>query len=150
MATAYFAYGTNMSRAQMAYRCPGAGLVQTAVLRDHRFLIANHGFGTVAPQRAAEVHGVLWLVTADDERALDRYEGVDEGLYQRDRRHVHVRVAGATDAVEALVYVAPAAAPGRPRVGYLQQVIAGALAHGLPEAYLTQLRGWQSLETRNR
>jgi hypothetical protein len=149
MATAYFAYGTNMSRAQMAYRCPGAGLVQAAVLRDHRFLIASHGFGTVTPERTAEVHGVLWLVTAEDERALDRYEGVNEGLYQRDRRRVLVRLGGAGDAVEALLYVAPAVQRARPRIGYLQQVIAGALAQGLPDGYVAELRRWQSLETRS-
>jgi gamma-glutamylcyclotransferase (GGCT)/AIG2-like uncharacterized protein YtfP len=150
MATAYFAYGTNMSRAQMAYRCPGAGLVQPAVLRDHRFVIASHGFGTVSPERTAAVHGVLWLVTAEDERALDRYEGVEEGMYQRDRRRVHVRLGDASDAVEALLYVAPPAPRGQPRVGYLQQVIAGALAQGLPDDYVTELRARQSLETKNR
>lgn len=142
-----------MSHAQMAYRCPSAGLVRPAVLRRHRFTIAEHGFGTVVPEATAEVYGVLWMVTAEDEQALDRYEGVGEGLYRRERRRVHVTLGGATgssDPVDALVYVSARAEPGRPRRGYLAQVIAGAEAHALPDGYVAELRRWQSLETGSR
>lgn len=132
----------------MAYRCPGAGLVDTALLREHRFQIAGVGFGTVVPAEEGEVHGVVWCITNEDELALDSYEGVEEGMYRKERRRVLVRLGrGAPlDAVNALVYVANDGQRGRPRIGYLEQVIACSEAHGLPFPYLDELRGWKALE----
>jgi hypothetical protein len=145
MATTYFAYGTNMSRAQMAYRCPGAAVVCGAVLRHHRFHINRQGVATVAPDPAAEVHGVLWMITDEDERALDRYEGVADGLYGKERQRVHLLVGSTPEvmeAVEALIYVARDPARGVPKTGYLEQVIAGAESHGLPPEYVAEIRAW--------
>ena len=146
MATPYFAYGANMSRADMAQRCPNAGLVSGAVLRDHRFRINRRGVATVAPEPAAQVHGVLWMITDADERALDGYEGVAEGLYGKERQRVQVHVGPlpeAVEEVEALVYVAVDARRGAPRAGYLEQVIAGAESHDLPGAYVAEIRSWR-------
>ena len=147
MATAYFAYGANMEQPRMAGRCPSAVIVNPAVLRDQRFQIGRHGYATVVPEPGAQVHGVLWMLTDADERELDRYEGVAEGLYAKARHRVHVQlggVSGAIDAVEALVYVAQDAARGRPRPGYLERIIACAERHGLPARYVAELRAWSA------
>lgn len=145
MATPYFAYGANMSRADMARRCPGAGLVNGAVLPDHRFRINRRGVATVAPEAAAQVHGVLWMITDADERALDRYEGVADGLYGKQRQRVYVQVGPvleSVEGVEALIYVATDRSRGAPRAGYLDQVIAGAESHALPPEYVAEIRAW--------
>ena len=145
MATPYFAYASNMSRVEMFLRCPGAGLVNEAVLPDHRFRINRGGVATVAPEPDAQVHGVLWMITDEDERALDRYEEVAEGLYAKARQRVRVRVGPveALEDVEALIYVARDETRGVPRAGYLEQVIACAEAHGLPPEYVAEIRAWR-------
>ncbi|MGH7700028.1 MAG: gamma-glutamylcyclotransferase family protein [Gemmatimonadales bacterium] len=135
MADRYFAYGSNMSRAQMAVRCPGAAVVDRAVLGGHRFVINRRGVATVVPDAAAAVHGVLWTIGPEDERALDRYEGVAEGLYRRER----CRVTAGGRPVDALVYVAAEVAAGVPRAGYLELIVQAAEAHGLPAEYVREL-----------
>ena len=88
--TLYFAYGSNMNRAAMARRCPGARAHRTGdagrlqILRRHRRL----GLGQ-AEARATRVHGVLWRLTPRDIAALHAYELLHQGLY--DVRHLPVR-----------------------------------------------------------
>jgi gamma-glutamylcyclotransferase (GGCT)/AIG2-like uncharacterized protein YtfP len=141
MPDAYFAYGTNMSRAPMASRCPGASVVDRAVLRRHRFIFNARGYGTVVPDASADVHGVLWTIDLSDERALDEYEAVAAGLYRKERRTVAVS-EGERRAVDALIYIASDSRPGVPLIGHLQQILSGAEAHCLPEPYITELRSW--------
>ena len=46
--TLHFAYGSNMSRALMSARCPGAEAIGTATLSGWRFVINPEGFGSIA------------------------------------------------------------------------------------------------------
>ena len=139
MATAYFAYGSNLSSVEMTRRCPGASLVGVAILPRHRFAIARAGYATVVSDDWSLVHGVVWLITDRDEAALDRYEGLAEGLYRKERRWVELVAEPQRTPVQATLYVATEGQPGRPRSGYLERVIAAARAQGLPDAYLAEL-----------
>ena len=143
MATAYFAYGSNLSRAEMAERCPGASVVGVAVLPRHRFLINRAGFATVASDDWSLVHGVLWLITDGDERALDQYEGLAAGVYKKQRHWVELVAPPERTPVDALMYVATDAEPGRPSADYLDRVIAAAVDQGLPEEYVAELKAWR-------
>lgn len=143
MAESYFAYGTNMCRAPMASRCPGAAVVALAVLRGHRFIFNARGYGTVVPDASADVHGVLWTIEPGDERALDQYEAVAEGLYRKERRTVAVSEGERQRTVDALVYVATDSRQGVPLIGHLEQILVGAAALGLPEPYITELKSWR-------
>src|SRR5262245_62260892 len=98
----HFAYGSNMSRALMGARCPGAEALGTATLAGWRFVINPEGFGSIAPRQGALVHGVLWRLTARDLVAINAYESVDTGLYLRRRLSVRCGPWHAT----ALVYLA--------------------------------------------
>ena len=74
----YLAYGSNLSREQMAYRCPHAQPVGTARLEDWRLLFRGSGSGnylTIEPAPGCVVPVAVWAVTKADEAALDRYEG---------------------------------------------------------------------------
>jgi hypothetical protein len=144
MATAYFAYGSNLNRTEMVERCPGATVMGVAVLPRHRFLITRAGFATVVNNDWSLVHGVLWMITDSDERVLDRYEGLAEGLYHKRRRWVELVAPPQRTAVDSLLYVATDAEPGRPRAGYLEQVIAAAEDQGLPEEYIAELTTWRT------
>jgi phage replication-related protein YjqB (UPF0714/DUF867 family)/cation transport regulator ChaC len=135
----YFAYGSNMSVAQMAERCPGAGSPLRAVLADHVWLCNERGVATIAPVPGRVVHGVLWAVSAENITALDRYEGVAGGRYRRTAISV-TTADGQT--VDALVYIDDGDAPGPPRDDYLERVLTGATEHGLPDDYIGYLRRW--------
>jgi len=135
----YFAFGSNMVAAQMANRCPGAEFLGTAALPDHRFRIGRRGYGTVVPEQGAAVNGVLWGLREEDEAALDVYEGVRHGLYQKVTRAVRT---DAGDDRQALVYVATDPAAGAAVPGYMEKIVVAAEEHGFPQAYREELRGW--------
>ena len=69
----YFAYGANTHREHMADRCPAAKAVGRVKLGGHR--LAFRGVADVVRDPSASVRGVLWEITAECERALDRFEG---------------------------------------------------------------------------
>ena len=71
----YVAYGSNMIEEQMARRCPGAKLIGTGYLPNHRLEFYLHA--TVERTRAhgAKVPVAVWEISKEDERNLDRYEG---------------------------------------------------------------------------
>jgi hypothetical protein len=135
----YFAYGSNLNRAQMATRCPSARALGVARLNAHRFVITSDGVANVisAPQRS--VLGVLWSCTSRDMVALDVFEGVAEGWYRRAWRPVST--GGAVH--RAIVYVGRVTAPGAPRPGYLDlTLMPGARDSCLPDWYVASLEGW--------
>ena len=135
--TVYFAYGANMDPVQMARRCPDARRLGTAALADHDFTIAAGGFGTAIPAAGRSVHGVLWSLTPADEQALDRFEEVDRGFYRK-RSETVVTLDGKP--VEAMIYHAVDASPGRPAAGYLERIVELAESLSFPLEYLGHLR----------
>jgi hypothetical protein len=134
----HFAYGSNMSRALMRMRCPGAEALGIATLAGWRFVINPEGLGSLAPQPGSVVHGVLWRLTARDLAAVNAYESIDSGLYLR--RRLAVRCGGRQAA--ALVYIARREGEGRPRPGYIDVVVEAARDWDLPAVYVRSLERW--------
>ena len=66
----YFSYGMNTNLASMSVRCPNARSLGAAVLPHYQFEFKS--FATVTPKMDHAVHGVLWEITDDCEKALDR------------------------------------------------------------------------------
>ena len=74
----YLAYGSNLNRRQMAYRCPDAECIGTASIKDYRLLYKgsmSSAYLTIKRCRGHEVPVGVWKVTEDDEKSIDRYEG---------------------------------------------------------------------------
>lgn len=134
MAALYFAYGANLDRAHMTRLCPGAKAEGLAQLDQHRVFIAAAGFASVRSDKGI-VHGVLWQVSERDLLALDGYESVPTGLYRRETRVIRSQEAN----IEAAVYVASDARPGRPRPSYRAMIVAAARAWNLPEDHVRYL-----------
>jgi gamma-glutamylcyclotransferase (GGCT)/AIG2-like uncharacterized protein YtfP len=134
----YFAYGANMDAAAMALRCPVSRLIGPGRLPRHRFIVMREGYASVVPDPARTVHGVLWELALDDIPALDRYEGVASGLYAKAQTPV-TTPAGVR---RALIYLGRSTAPGRPRPGYLEAVLAAGTAAQLPAPYLREIGSW--------
>ncbi|KAK2732159.1 aig2 family protein [Colletotrichum kahawae] len=78
----YFAYGSNLSFAQMRRRCPSSRPLGLAFLRQYTFIINGRGYANVVQNGAddvandAGVYGVVYKIGPDDEASLDRCEGV--------------------------------------------------------------------------
>jgi Gamma-glutamyl cyclotransferase, AIG2-like len=136
--TLYFAYGSNMSRAGMATRCPGARALGPARLDGYRFFIGIDGWGSVQPSAGSRVHGVLWRLMPRDVAAMHAYELLHAGLY--DVRRLPVR-AGAK-LTPAMIYLLRRRAPGRPKPGYVQLIAATARDWSLPERYIQTVERW--------
>lgn len=134
----YFAYGANMDAAAMASRCPLSRLIGGGHLPEHRFIIMREGYASVVRAPRRTVWGVLWELASADLPSLDRYEGVAGGLYTKAALPVRTR-----DGVRrALIYRGGSTAPGRPRPGYLDAVVAAARAAQLPPIYIRELSSW--------
>lgn len=76
----YFAYGSNLSLSQMRRRCPGS----TALYSHHlpSFKLEFQRFANIVEATEEDcVPGAIYLITPEDEKALDRYEGVHRQSY---------------------------------------------------------------------
>ena len=131
----HFAYGSNMSRALMHRRCPGARALGPAQLDGWRFVITRDGYASLVRDPGGRVHGVLWRLTPRDLAALDAYENIDAGLFRR----VLLAVQADGRSVKAIVYIGRDGAPGRARAGYMELVAMAAREAGLPSDYVAGL-----------
>ncbi len=131
----YLAYGSNLNVRQMAMRCPMAKPVGKVVLEGYELLFRG-GYGsavaTIEPRAESRVQGALWLITAQDEVALDCYEGFPS-LYRKEM--VTVRLGRQRMMVMAYVMNDgyPIALPGG---GYLHTIRDGYRDFGLDAAVL--------------
>ena len=138
----YFAYGSNMNRAQMRARSGN-------VLEEHNAHLPNYELrfnkkvrgGTaganVQPMQGKTVYGVVYKIEETAFRSLDRYEGVPEHY-----RRIEVRVTPQDgQPVSAQVYIATKVEKGlRPAGHYLQAFLEGAREHGLPVTYIEEIK----------
>jgi gamma-glutamylcyclotransferase (GGCT)/AIG2-like uncharacterized protein YtfP len=138
--TLYFAYGSNMDRAAMRARCPGARAVGQARQDGYQFFIGVDGWGSVRRKAGSVVHGVLWKLTPRDMAALHAYELLDKGLY--DVRELPVRVGART--VRAMIYLLRRRQTGTPKPGYAELCAAAARAWHFPERYVRSIERWSA------
>ena len=102
----YFAYASNLSRAQMLQRCPDAKPKFSAVLPNYKLLFTgwsrewHGGKATIQPFKGAKVRGAIYEISEVDLRKLDRFEDYP-GTYT----HLNVMVFNEDDvAVKAITY----------------------------------------------
>ena len=138
----YFAYGSNLHRPQMAALAPSAVVLCPARLAGWELFVTGHGvlsIRTAGPDH--EVLGLVWACSAADLAVLDRFEAVDEGLYER--VEVELEGHGAT-----VAYRATTAEEGRPRPGYLEASVLPPMRElGFPAPYLARVEGWLAAGT---
>lgn len=120
----YIAYGSNLNKTQMAYRCPTAKPIAKTWLYDHKLVFQGTQFNAhanVIPAEGHDVPVVAWEITPADERALDRYEGVAGGYYTKET--VEVEINGRMR--EALIYIMTPHDYGMPADRYLATIVEG-------------------------
>jgi gamma-glutamylcyclotransferase (GGCT)/AIG2-like uncharacterized protein YtfP len=136
--TLHFAYGSNMHRGLMRRRCRTAIPLGLARLPGFRFIVSGDGYASVVPARGRMVHGVLWRLKPRDLAALNAYESIDSGLYERRT----LSVIWGSRRIQALVFVGREEAAGRPRPGYQEIIVAAALDWKMPDDYVRELARW--------
>ena len=96
----YAAYGSNMNLAQMKKRCPKAQVISKGEIRDYKLTFRGAGYANVEVSDHGSVPIVLWAITTECERALDRYEG-----YPRLYTKKEVAIATINGEQVAMMYV---------------------------------------------
>lgn len=142
----YFAYGSNLSEPRLHESCPSARFEAIARLPGYRLAFTRRserwggGVADIRPDPAAEVRGVVWRIDAEDRDALDRQEGVHASPPRYRRIEVAVTTADG-EALECLAYqVATLEAEHiAPSAAYLETMLRGARAAGLPETYVAAI-----------
>jgi hypothetical protein len=112
----------------MARRCPRSKALGLARLERHRLAVMREGWLTAAREPRSAVHGVLWDLALSDIAALDRYEGLPQGLYAK----LTQAVVAERGPKQAIVYFGANAGPGAARPAYLAEVLAAARSWPLP------------------
>ena len=135
----YFAYGSNMDLGQMRERCPDSEFVGIAVLEGYRFVYDGYSrtrqgaVANIEEDPASRVYGVLFLISEEDEQALDRYEGYPRAY---DKKRVRVKDAEGRE-YEALVYWREPREEGMPSEEYEEIIVSAAEEFGFPEDYIS-------------
>jgi gamma-glutamylcyclotransferase len=103
----YFAYATNLSRRQMAERCPEAKPLFTARLPHYKLIFVGWsrkwrgGIATIRGSKGDVVIGALYDISDRGLRLLDKYEDYPAGY-----DHLDVKVVTEDgDYVEAVTYI---------------------------------------------
>lgn len=131
----YFAYGSNIDRAQMMRRCPASGCAGEAWLDGWRLVFAGWSVtrrgpvATLVQDPAASTPGLLFRMHLKDSRTLDRCEGA---AYRRHR--VHVDAGGRRR--RAFTYIMGDQPLGVPPIAYVGQIVAASLRERLPVEHL--------------
>lgn len=81
-----------MQLKQMAARCPQSTLHARGLLYGYRWQINDRGVANVVSSQPTDVvEGIVFKITALDEKRLDRNEGVSKNLYQKQKLSIELR-----------------------------------------------------------
>jgi len=84
----YGAYGSNLNKDQMRFRCPKATPVASYGLDG--YALKFRGVADIQESTWNDYVPLgLWRITNTCEKALDRYEGVENGFYEKKFVHTH-------------------------------------------------------------
>lgn len=130
----------------MAQRAPHSPLVGAGWLNGWRLTFGGeelsiHGaLATIVESPGDQVFVTVYALTDLDERALDRFEPAEFGLYRR----LHVRVSLLDRDITAWCYVLDGYEGGRPSRHYLEDMLTAARAAGAPADYIAMLGGFST------
>lgn len=140
----YVAYGSNLNKEQMKYRCPGATVAFIGMLPNWELVYRGSKTGSYASIRRKKGKSVpvaVWNISAEHERTLDIYEG-----YPRfyGKQNVYVTLQDGSKK-KAMIYIMNRyARPGKPSSNYIDIVEQGYIDNDLDLSYL-----YTSLQTNN-
>lgn len=87
-----WSFGSNMSKRQMAERCPGAKRVGPLIVPDGKLIFRLHADVELA--EGGRIPGAVWEITAEHERRLDYLEGADTPRGAYCKRYITLGIDG--------------------------------------------------------
>jgi|SRR5579863_1456701 len=141
MSILYFAYASNMEPAQIQARCPDHRFFSVA--RAEHYALAftrwsrswNSGTADILPTRNGEVFGVLYEISLDDLKRLDKFTLSPQAYVRGD-----LAVKAGKESFPAMTYFAVREGGFLPSEKYLGQIVQGAEFFNLPKAYIQYLK----------
>ena len=139
----YIAYGSNLNIRQMRMRCPSARIIGTSEIPDYELLFKGSKTGsylTIEPKEGSRVPVAAWEVSAEDELALDRYEGFPTFYYKKDMLlPIKVIRSGKVRMRKRCVYIiVEERRVGVPSDFYMQTCLSGYRSFGFDSRYLAE------------
>ena len=130
----YFGYGSNLSKEQMAIRCPKSKYYASGTLSGYSWLINTRGYASIKPSNSDFVLGEIFTLSQQDVDYLDIYESVEEGMYLK----TNLSVETSKGTIDCLVYIASDSTPGIPQEEYIERINIGIKSANLPDDYVQQ------------
>ncbi|WP_346234898.1 gamma-glutamylcyclotransferase family protein [Lysinibacillus telephonicus] len=78
----YGAYGNNMNIDEMKVRCKNATVYGQGYIKNYE--LNFNEYATIVASKDKLVPVVLWLISDEDKKRLDVYEGVKQGIYRKE------------------------------------------------------------------
>ena len=128
----YFGYGSNLSKEQMAIRCPESKYYASGTLLGYSWLINTRGYASIKPSDSDFVLGEIFTLSQQDVDYLDIYESVEEGMYLK----TNLSVETSKGTIDCLVYIASDSTPGIPQEEYIERINLGIKSANLPDDYV--------------
>jgi len=114
MTKLYLAYGANLNREEMSWRCPRAVPLFNVEILDWQLEFCQHA--TIIRRPGARLAAAVWQITEECEHALDRFEGFPT-YYRKETIMVNGQ--------PTMVYIMNNATPATPTAGYLKCLAQG-------------------------
>lgn len=139
----YWAFGSNLSHAQMKIRAPEAVPYRTLHVPNGRLVF--RGVADVEYAEGWRIPGALWKITPRCEAALDLAEGVHHETYEKKFLKIRIPSIG-NDQIKVLYYKMLTETEGvmPPSEEYVERIAQGYRDFGLDLAYLDEAlsRAW--------
>ena len=137
----YFAYGSNINLDQMDVRCPKAVPLCTVELDGYELRFRGNsrdtGVANIEPKQGGKVYGLLWEITPECEKSLDRYEGYP---FLYGKKQVNITLPGGQK-IPVMAYVMQEERhlkPAMPSYPYYNGIREGFRENGIPLFSLEQ------------
>lgn len=142
----YVAYGSNLNKHQMKYRCPDAKAISTGYLKNWELIFRGSKTGfyaTIRRHPGKYVPVVIWSISSLDEKHLDIYEGYPT-FYQK--QNVYVTLHD-NSKIKAMVYIMRKdTRAGIPSERYVQTIYEGYKDFNLDMRFLREFLEYNNRE----
>ena len=125
----YFGYGSNLSKEQMAIRCPESKYYASGTLSGYSWLINARGYASITPSESEFVLGEVFTLSQQDIDYLDIYECVEEGMYLKS----NLSIETSKGTIDCLLYIASDSTPGTPKEEYIERINIRIKSANLPD-----------------
>lgn len=125
----YIAYGSNLNKESMKFRCQDAVPVCATMLNNAKLVF--RGVADISYEPGSRAPAALWKISKFDERVLDHFEGVGHGMYRKKWINIGKNR-------QALIYLMNDDGVHPPSKYYCDVIRKGYRDFGLDESYLNE------------